>query len=403
MLIGTDNQLIDPQIGCEMEGYESRRSTGRHDHLTTSVFYLANGETRLLFIALDIVAVPGYRADRIKRQITAQWQVPAEQVVIAAIHTHSGPTVTDLLLDYPDIDETYWQQIDTQTLKAVANAIQNAQPGRLALRAATVPDGIYANRDQATMPYNRQLAQLVALDDEDKLLGALLLLGTHPTLMNAKNTQLSADLVGGVRQAYQKRFGIRPVVMLTDCGNTSTRYTRRESSFDEVMQKSEQLVAGLIKAVDKPVTLGRLQSQQVTLTSDYNPMTNPDAQVLWTKINNETQAATGARQDELKGFLSTYQHIRNFGHTHFQTHSTILDCGDLRIVTYPGELVHTLGARIRHADDKPTLLVTLANDYRGYSVNQEDFGLYFESYNSVLLRGAADEFVARIVAVEKNM
>ena len=307
------------------------------------------------------------------------------------------------MLDYPDIDETYWQQIDTQTVKAVANAIQNAQPGRLALRAATVPDGIYANRDQATMPYNRQLAQLVALDDDNKLLGALLLLGTHPTIMNVQNTQLSADLVGGVRQAYQKRFGIRPVVMLTDCGNTSTRYTRRESSFDEVMQKSEQLVAGLIKAVDKPVTLGRLQSQQVTLTSDYNPMTNPDAQVLWTKINNETQAATGARQDELKGFLSTYQHIRNFGHTHFQAHSTILDCGDLRIVTYPGELVHTLGARIRHADDKPTLLVTLANDYRGYSVNQEDFGQYFESYNSVLLRGTADEFVARIVAAEQNM
>ncbi|WP_125579251.1 neutral/alkaline non-lysosomal ceramidase N-terminal domain-containing protein [Lacticaseibacillus suibinensis] len=403
MLIGTDNQLIDPQIGCEMEGYESRRSTGRHDHLTTSVFYLANGETRLLFIALDIVAVPGYRADRIKRQVTAKWQVPAEQVVIAAIHTHSGPTVTDLLLDYPDIDETYWRQIDTQTLKAVANAIQNAQPGRLALRTATVPDGIYANRDRATMPYNRQLAQLVALDEEDKLFGALLLLGTHPTIMNVKNTQLSADLVGGVRQAYQKRFGIRPVVMLTDCGNTSTRYTRRESTFAEVTQKSEQLVAGLITATDKPVTLDRLKCQQVTLTSDYNPVTNPDAQVLWTKINNETQAATGARQDELKGFLSTYQHIRDFGHTHFETHSTILDCGEFRLVTYPGELVHTLGARIRHADAKPTLLVTLANDYRGYSVNQEDFGQYFESYNSVLLRGAADEFVARIVATQKIM
>ncbi|WP_338215592.1 neutral/alkaline non-lysosomal ceramidase N-terminal domain-containing protein [Lacticaseibacillus salsurivasis] len=401
MLIGTDNQLIDPQIGCEMEGYESRRSTGRHDHLTTSVFYLANGETQLLFIALDIVAVPGYRADRIKRQVTAQWQVPAEQVVIAAIHTHSGPTVTDLLLDYPDIDETYWRQIDTQTLKAVANAIQNAHPGRLVLRAATVPDGIYANRDQATMPYNRQLAQLVALDDEDKLLGALLLLGTHPTIMNVKNTQLSADLVGGVRRAYQQRFGIRPVVMLTDCGNTSTRYTRRESTFAEVTQKSEQLVAGLITATDKPVTLDHLKCKQVTLTSDYNPVTNPDAQALWTKITNETQAATGARRDELKGFLSTYQHIRDFGHTHFETHSTILDCGAFRIVTYPGELVHTLGARIRHADAKPTLLVTLANDYRGYSVNQEDFGLYFETYNSVLLRGASDEFVARIVATEK--
>lgn len=122
-----------------------------------------------------------------------------------------------------------------------------------------------------------------------------------------------------------------------------------------------------------------------------------------TKINNETQAAMGARQDELKGLLSTYQHIRDFGHTHFETHSTNLDCGEFRIVIYPGELVHTLGARSRHADDKPTLLVTLANDYRGYSVNQEDFGLYFESYNSVLLHGAADEFVARIVATEKLM
>ena len=70
---------------------------------------------------------------------------------------------------------------------------------------------------------------------------------------------------------------------------------------------------------------------------------------------------------------------------------------DFRIVTYPGELVYALGDKIRNHDKKITLLITLANDYRGYSVDVGEFGKYFESYNSVFLKGMADDFVNQIV------
>lgn len=399
MFVGTSFQLIDPSVGCEMEGYTPRTATGRHDHLSTSVFYLRSHQQVLVFVALDLIAVPSFRADRIRRRLLAECDIKPATVIIAAIHTHSGPTVTDLLLDAPKLNENYWQLVTDATVLAVKKAMNSATAVDLQLKTSTIPDGVYANRAVEGGAYNRQVAQLVATTPDGQLVASLLLLGTHPTVMNVNNTEISADLVGAIRSAYQKRFGVRPVVMLTDCGNTSTRYTRQESTFVEVSRLADQFMTTFSKQqTQTPVNIAQIQHETITAYSDYDPLTEPSAITLWQTINTMMQTASGDRQTELGGFCDTYAHIRWYGHTHFVTHAEIYDLGPIRIVTYPGELVHALGSRIRHTDEKPTLLITLANDYRGYSVNKEVFGRFFESYNSVFLKGTADQFVNDIVA-----
>lgn len=403
MFVGTNFQLIDPSVGCEMEGYTSRTATGHHDHLSTSVFYLRAHQQVLVFVALDLVAVPSFRADRIRRRLLAECEIHPETVIIAAIHTHSGPTVTDLLLDAPKLNENYWQLVTDETVLAVKNAMNSAVAVDLQLKTSQVPEGVYANRAIEGGAYNRQVTQLVATAPDGQLVASLLLLGTHPTVMNVKNTELSADLVGAIRSAYQKRFGVRPVVMLTDCGDTSTRYTRQESTFAEVLRLAAKFMTTFSQPrTNLPVEIEHIQHETVTAHSDYDPITEPLATALWRHINEITNTASGNRQTELSGFRDTYAHIRWYGHTHFVTRAEIYDLGPIRIVTYPGELVHALGTRIRHADEKPTLLISLANDYRGYSVNEAVFGQYFESYNSVFLKGVADQFVHEIVAKEQD-
>lgn len=403
MLAGSHYEIINPEVGCEMEGYESRFATGIHDDLSVSALYLEAQSTRLLFIALDMVAVPGYRVDRIKRVLQEKMDLAPEQVIISAIHTHSGPTVTDLLLDSPHIDEGYWAKVTAAAVKAAERAAADPRPGELALRVSKVPAGIYANRNRQDLPYNPDIVQLVVLTANQKLQASLFLLGSHPTIMNAKNTQITADLVGGVRHYYQAVYGIRPLVMLTDCGDTSTRYTRKESSFAEVDTKAKALVESLATYREKRVSLEKMQVKIVPFASDYDPITAPQADALWRKVNDDYNNAAGDRRAELAGFLSTYRHIRYFGHTHFQTTSEVIDMPGFRIVTYPGELVNALGSAIRSVDGKPTLLITLANDYRGYSVDEAEFGQYFESYNSVFLKGEADKFVEKIRQAERSL
>lgn len=402
MLVGTNYQSINPKVGCQMEGYTSRLSTGIHDDLTESVFYLSTSKFNMLFVSLDLIAVPGYRADRIKRQIFEEYKIPEKQIIIATIHTHSGPTVTDLLLDYPKISENYWRMITLKVIQSIQRALENLKEGILELVSSEIDKNAYTNRNDPNFDCNRQILE-ARFKSGGELRASLLLFASHPTVMNVNNTLLSADIIGGIREKYVARFGIRPVIMLADCGDTSTRYTRNKSSFSEVNRISDLIVDSLQSNINgKKLNFDNFKLSEVNIESRYDPISNTKSNRLWYKINELVEKSREPAKNKLIGFLNTYKHIRYFGHTHFKTTAYIYDFDNFRIVTYPGELVYKLGDKIRKANEKTTFLITLANDYRGYSVDREDFGKYFESYNSVFLVGEADNFVNNIVEAENN-
>lgn len=395
MKVGCAIKKINPEVGCQMEGYAPRNSTGNHDDLTVSAIAINND---FLIISMDLIALPGYRVDRIKRKIQEKFSISPEHVIMSAIHTHSGPTVTDLLIDHPEIDENYWTKVSKKTVKSVEEALINAKESTLQLLQYQVEEGIYSNRNSRTLPYNRDIYELRFLN-KSKIVASYLLLATHPTVMNMKNTLISADLIGEIREEYKKVNGILPVVALSDCADTSTRFTRQESSFAEIKRLGKKIVNAFAVPIAKNEINWKLTSvEAVKQRCDYNPITNLKANELYRKIIARTKNTKDKINREIQqGLLDTYKHIRYYGHTNFETYAIIYNFEDFRIVTYPGELVYKLGELIRNHDSKLTLLITLSNDYRGYSVDEPEFGDYFESYNSVFLKGMADSFVKKII------
>lgn len=389
MYIGFDTNKITPNVGTQMEGYTPRNSNSIHDDLFESVLYMKN-EFKLLFISLDIVAIPGFRADRIKRLILDKYGIKGDQVIIAAIHTHSGPTVTDLLLDNPQIENDYWQYITDQVMGSVKVAIEDNTTCTAELTSSKVNHQAYGNRNVEGAAFNDEILELRFLKS-GKIIESILSIATHPTVMNVKNQAITSDLIGQIRKNYQNKYGIKPIIFLSDCGDTSTRFSRRESTFGEVERIASLVTDSLQDDRTSVKKLTDLKIKKIDYICDYNPITSDLAVALWQKINQAYQ-----KDPSQKGILDTYKHIRYYGHTHFKTSAYIYEFSDLRIVCYPGELVNALGKQIRDCDNKKTLLITLANDYRGYSVDKNEFGKYFESYNSVFLKGMADEFISKI-------
>lgn len=399
MQAGFFSEIITPQVGSQMEGYTPRISTSIHDDLYTSVVYIKNDSIKLLLITLDLIAIPQYRCDQIKRKLTERFSIQSTEIIISTIHTHSGPTVTDLLLDTPIIEPNYWNLIIKQTINAVHKSILNAVDSDLVLNKSILDPGVYCNRNNKNFNYNNNIIQL-NFSHNDHMTGTILFLGTHPTVLNVKNTAISTDLVGEIRKQYFSKYGIHPIVMLTDCGDTSTRFTRKSSSFSEVQRLANLFLKSIDKnnILQKKINLQNYKNKVVQFSSDYNPVTNPLAVDFFHNLIQKCETASSIQETEkAQGFLNTYKHIRYYGHTHFSTESIIWDFSDLRIISYPGELVYYLGNQLRNFQDKPTILITLANDYRGYSVPQKDFGKYFESTNSVFLPGEADIFIGKII------
>ncbi|CAJ2231763.1 hypothetical protein [Companilactobacillus paralimentarius] len=395
MYIGYDTNKITPNVGVQMEGYTPRYSDSIHDDLFESVLYIEN-KYKLLLISLDIVALPGFRADRIKRLITEMYGIDSSQIIIAAIHTHSGPTVTDLLIDNPEIDSNYWQLITNRIVKSVAKAINDIKEVSVTMSSSRVNHLAYGNRNVSGAPFNDEMIELKFWNN-GQMVNSLLSIATHPTVMNVNNKALTSDLIGKIRQNYKRKTGVTPIIFLADCGDTSTRFTRKESTFEEV-KRIASLVTNSLNTTDfTSEELTDMNVTEVNYNCYYDPITSPTANELWLRIKNDSE-----KDKSKKGILDTYKHIRYYGHTHFTTSAYIYDFPELRIVTYPGELVYALGRKIREADSKKTILITLANDYRGYSVDKSEFGKYFESYNSVFLKGMADEFVEKICQRIKN-
>ncbi|VDG21385.1 hypothetical protein [Lactobacillus allii] [Lactiplantibacillus mudanjiangensis] len=389
---------ITPTVGVQMEGYQSRYAQSIHDDLYVAASVIKHASTTVVLISMDIVVVPGFRADRIKRRLSEIYQLPASQIIISANHTHSGPVVSDLLLDNAEVSETYWQLITQQALQAVAQAMTMLQGVTAVLTKSPVADKVYGNRNNPMFAYNNQLVEVRFLH-ANQLYGSIFLLASHPTVLNAQNLAISGDLISQLRRDYQQTFGITPFIALTDCGDTSTRYTRQASTFAEVERLAKLIVKSVRKPVlELPICFNNFSLKQISYECAYDPMTNPQATALYHHLTSRYEQAVGSDKEKYAGFVSTYTHIRYLGHTHFQTKAFIWDFDDLRVITYPGELVYALGQRLRNIDSKPTLLITLANDYRGYSVDEKKFGQYFESSNSVFLKGMADEFVNRIIA-----
>lgn len=395
MYIGYDMDKITPNVGVQMEGYTPRYSDSIHDDLFESVLYIEN-KFKLLFISLDIVALPGFRADRIKRLISERYDIDSSQIIIAAIHTHSGPTVTDLLIDNPEIDSNYWQLITNKIIKSVAKAINNIKEVSATMSSSRVSHLAYGNRNISDAPFNDEIIELKFWNN-GQIVNALLSIATHPTVMNANNRALTSDLIGQIRQNYKKKTGITPIIFLADCGDTSTRFTRKESTFGEVKRIADLVINSLNPEDSTSKELVDVNVKEVKYDCYYDPITSSTANELWYRIKSDYE-----QDNSKKGIFDTYKHIRYYGHTHFTTSAYIYDFPELRIVTYPGELVYALGRKIREVDSKKTILITLANDYRGYSVDKNEFGKYFESYNSVFLKGMADEFVDKICQQLKN-
>src|SRR4051812_16160180 len=88
---------ITPKVSIFLAGYPHvrRYSTGVHDALWSSALCLESGGTRVLIVGNDIIYLSKLSVMRVRRRIAHQTGVPAENILISATHTHSGPKMLD--------------------------------------------------------------------------------------------------------------------------------------------------------------------------------------------------------------------------------------------------------------------------------------------------------------------
>ena len=128
---GTGISDITPQVGCHITGYfNDRIATDVHDHLYAKSIAVSDGEGTVLLICLHLLGVPDYVCVKAKELICKNTGIPVQNIIISAVHTHTGPSISGLLGTPPQV--TYINTLPEKILEAARASIANMRPAEIA-------------------------------------------------------------------------------------------------------------------------------------------------------------------------------------------------------------------------------------------------------------------------------
>lgn len=203
---GAGQADVTPKVGCMLYGYSPMRpSTSVHDGLALKAFLLKRGEESLLLASAEVCAVRGSVCDRARAVLAEAAGIPVENVILGAIHTHSGP---DMGLDEngrPNEPEYLEKIFYPACAKAAAEAAASLRPAELGIgitesrvavnRRQILPDGSVALGQEPLGLFDPRMTVIALRDTEGKSIGNLVHYGCHNTGCG-KNPEISRDWCG---------------------------------------------------------------------------------------------------------------------------------------------------------------------------------------------------------------
>ena len=207
-----------PESPVTMSGYGGRDEPfkGVHDDLYTRAIVFSNGTRKALVIAADIIGLSRDYCLDLKKSITEKTGIPGEYIVIAATHTHGGPT-TGTYEKQSDAVRAYVASLNENMLNASVTANANLKPvtigsGRgeclmnINRRARTAKGGIELGRN----PYgacDHDVAVLKIQGEDGKPIGIFINWPCHGTVLGPRNYLITGDWPGAAARFVEENLG----------------------------------------------------------------------------------------------------------------------------------------------------------------------------------------------------
>jgi hypothetical protein len=222
LLAGTARATINPPLGVRTMGFSSRVGYVESiaSDLTATTLVLANQQTTVAIVALDICLLPIARADVLRSKIGETIGAPAANVLVNFSHTHSAPAFPGWQPEPPEqarLQEGYWEHLLAQAVESATQAKARLVPARVAAgwgesaiginRRELGPDGLVflgEVPDGETDP----AVGVIRVDDLDgRPIATLCSFGCHTVVVGPRDQAASPDFPGPARQVVESILG----------------------------------------------------------------------------------------------------------------------------------------------------------------------------------------------------
>ena len=262
MRVGTGKVDVSPREPMFLWGYPhvKRISTGINDPLYASILFLADDNSSVMTIALDLLYISAEDTVDLRNRIAEQISIEPANIMISCTHTHSGPVTVDLIITgsdpvVPAVDKEYMAEVKDKIVTAAVKAANDIVDAEIAITSAEI-DGVGCNRNDPEALRDSEAGIIVVRDQLSKKVFAVsLVYCMHPTVMHEDSTLVSSDFPGYTRMCIQKQLGDDLVVSYHTGpqGNQSPRYHVRAQTFAEAERLGNILGESVVAAVENLV------------------------------------------------------------------------------------------------------------------------------------------------------
>ncbi len=353
-----------------MDGYVARDgfSLGAHDPLFAQVLVLTDSDQHAAIVTLDVLAVSAAFADTLRQALASILHTSKNAVMVCASHTHCGPAGLQTWFGVtPSLDPHLTHSLQERIIEAGQLALKRLAPAQLAYAAGDV-EGIGGERNHKGRLVDSHVTVLRFDAADGPPIAILFHYACHPTVLGADTNLYSADFPGAARTRIQAAYPDAICLYLNGAaGNVSTRFTRRDQSFDEVEHLGgllgQRVVALLEQSVEakQPVVPGKF------IAWDYRNVELPFR--TFEDVATRSLSPTGnMRIDRTRaeGTAIQRQLRQTFaGRTTQPATLNVLQIGPWKLAFVPGEPFNDLALAVGEASPF-ALVVGYANDYLGY-------------------------------------
>lgn len=377
--IAVRNVSPDPLLPVVGGAGPSHPVKAKAGELTVRALVLEEGTNRVAIVSSDFLGFPSVLCNRVRAAVN---ELPADNILIGATHTHSAPDCYGFPLDPGGVTSAspaYLETVCGRMAEALKEAVSNLQPVRLKL-ATGEAKGKIAYNYYAEQLYDPRCHVIQALDESGRPVATLVNYAIHPEVLGSEVGLCSPDLVGPLYDRLATKGGGVGIFMNSAQGGMVTADNRQPGG-REARDWAECVRIGTL-----------LADEALRIVQDAPMQENPKlfcaARVITLPVEGPLMLAL---MKQMPGFGAAGNSVK--------AQVNLVNIGNAQILTIPGEALPNIGYYLkRKMRGGHNLLFGLTNDAYGYILTKEDYDS-FKRY-AYITRTSLGEQTADILETE---
>lgn len=314
LLAGCNRIDITPSVGVPMIGYSPRTAIGIHDHLYSRALALESEGKRWILCSNDLCRIAQDMIANIKQRVGRATGLGSEELFIANIHTHSGPSW----------DADGWKDLPLPELIAenMIQAWEKMEPAKLRM-GRDILRSISINRRHPGGVIDPELQVLCVDSVEGPLLAVFFNFSCHSVVLGASNRLITGDLGGLTSSFLERTLG------------------------DDVVAAFISGAAANINPLTHAMRVRWFRKEDFNVY-DRNAGTFEECEALaWTFGQHVIEAMEGAKPLQAEDLWAELEKVPVFVENDETVDIQALGCGPFAVVGAPGELFVQTGFAIK--------------------------------------------------------